>query len=40
LPTPQADAIFVPRVLTMDEGCFQAKFVYDDRLELVEWVEY
>ncbi|MDY7076433.1 MAG: NUDIX domain-containing protein [Chloroflexota bacterium] len=40
LPTPQADAIFAPRVLTMDEGCFQAKFVYDDRLELMEWVEY
>ncbi len=40
LPTPQADAVFAPRVLTMDEGCFQAKFVYDARLELVEWIEY
>jgi hypothetical protein len=24
----------------MDEGCFQAKFVYDVHLNLVEWVEY
>jgi len=40
LPIPQADAIFAPRVLTMNEGYFQAKFVYNERLELVEWVEY
>ncbi len=43
LPTPQADAIFAPRILAMDaadEGCFQAKFVYDADLKLVEWVEY
>jgi len=40
LAIPQADAIFAPRVLAMDEGCFQAKFVYDVHLNLVEWVEY
>ena len=40
LPIPQADAIFAPRVLAMTEGCFQAKFVRDGRLGLVEWIEY
>ncbi|MCK4473116.1 MAG: 8-oxo-dGTP diphosphatase [Anaerolineae bacterium] len=40
LPIPQADAIFAPRVLAMTEGCFQAKFVYDADLNLVEWIEY
>jgi 8-oxo-dGTP diphosphatase len=40
LPKPHADAIFAPRVLTMDEGLFQAKFVYDADLNLVEWVEH
>jgi len=40
LPIPQADAIFAPRVLAMNKGYFQAKFVYNERLELVEWVEY
>jgi 8-oxo-dGTP diphosphatase len=40
LPIPQADAIFAPRVLATSVGCFQAKFVYYDHLELVEWVEY
>ena len=40
LPIPQADAIFAPKVLTMDDGCFQAKFVYDADWNLVEWVEY
>jgi len=40
LPIPQADAIFAPRVLTMTEGCFQAKFVCDTDLNLVEWIEY
>jgi 8-oxo-dGTP pyrophosphatase MutT (NUDIX family) len=40
LPIPQADAIFAPRVLAMTEGCFQAKFVCDADLNLVEWVAY
>jgi 8-oxo-dGTP diphosphatase len=40
LPIPQADAIFAPRVLAMTGGCFQAKFVCDADLNLVEWVEY
>jgi 8-oxo-dGTP pyrophosphatase MutT (NUDIX family) len=40
LPIPQADAIFAPRVLTITEGCFQAKFVCDVDLNLVEWVAY
>jgi 8-oxo-dGTP diphosphatase len=40
LPIPQADAIFAPRVLTMNEGCFQAKFVYDADWNLLEWVEH
>lgn len=40
LPIPQADAIFAPRVLTAETGLFQAKFVYDADLKLVEWSEY
>ena len=40
LPKPQADAIFAPRILTADEGLFQAKFVYDAENRLVEWVEF
>ncbi len=40
LPIPQADMIFAPRVLRMDEGVFQAKFVYDEALKLVTWTEY
>lgn len=40
VPIPQADAAFAPRVLAMDEGLFQAKFVYDDALKLVTWTEY
>jgi 8-oxo-dGTP diphosphatase len=40
LPIPQADAIFAPRILAMTEGCFQAKFVCDADLNLVEWIEY
>ncbi len=40
LPIPQADMIFAPRVLRMEEGIFQAKFVYDAALKLVTWTEY
>ncbi|MGC9346955.1 MAG: NUDIX domain-containing protein [Anaerolineae bacterium] len=40
LPIPQADAVFAPRVLDPDEGMFEAKFVYDADLKLVEWVRY
>jgi 8-oxo-dGTP pyrophosphatase MutT (NUDIX family) len=40
LPKPEADAVFAPRVLTMTEGVFQAKFAYDAENRLVEWVEY
>jgi 8-oxo-dGTP diphosphatase len=40
LPKPQADAVFAPEILKTDEGLFQAKFVYDARNRLVEWVEY
>lgn len=40
LPIPQADQVFAPRVLQMEAGVFQAKFVYDHDLKLVEWVQY
>ncbi len=40
LSIPQADAIFAPRVLDPEAPLFQAKFVYDASLRLVEWVEY
>jgi 8-oxo-dGTP diphosphatase len=40
LSIPQADAIFAPRVLNPEAPLFQAKFVYDAGLRLVEWVEY
>ena len=40
LPKPKADAIFAPRILTTDEGLFQAKFVYDAKVKLVEWIEH
>ena len=39
-PIPQADAIFAPRVLHGPANLFQAKFVYDADLTLVEWVAY
>ena len=40
LPIPRADSIFAPRILAMTEGCFQAKFVLDANLKMLEWVEY
>jgi hypothetical protein len=40
VPIPQADVIFAPRILLADDGLFQAKFVYDDDLKLVTWMEY
>jgi 8-oxo-dGTP diphosphatase len=47
LPIPQADAIFAPRILRdevdeVDEEnrLFQAKFVYDADLKLIEWTQY
>jgi 8-oxo-dGTP diphosphatase len=40
LPIPQADEVFAPRVLNLDQRCFQAKFFHDADLNLVEWVEY
>jgi 8-oxo-dGTP diphosphatase len=46
LPIPQADAIFAPRILRDqdDEGkekrLFQAKFVYNADLKLIEWTQY
>lgn len=39
-PIPQADAIFAPKVLAMTGDCFQAKFIYDAHLNMVEWIEY
>ncbi len=40
LPIPQADAIFAPRILSSDQDFFHAKFVYDQELNLVRWIEY
>jgi ADP-ribose pyrophosphatase YjhB (NUDIX family) len=40
LNIPPADAIFAPQVLGAGKRCFQAKFVYDEQLKLVEWIEY
>jgi 8-oxo-dGTP diphosphatase len=40
LEIPQADAIFAPRVLASERSMFEAKFVYDADLRLVEWVAY
>ncbi len=40
LPIPQADAIFAPQVLTSEGEFFQAKFVYDADLKLVDWTAY
>ena len=40
LPIPPADEVFGPRVLAMEQGCFQAKFIHSADLKLVEWVEY
>jgi ADP-ribose pyrophosphatase YjhB (NUDIX family) len=40
LDIPPADAIFAPQVLGAGERCFQAKFIYDEKLKLVEWIEY
>jgi 8-oxo-dGTP diphosphatase len=40
LPIPEADRIFGPRILSPEEDFFQAKFVYGDDLELIEWTRY
>ncbi len=40
LDIPLADAIFAPRVLASEGDMFEAKFVYDADLRLVEWVAY
>ncbi len=40
LEIPQADAIFAPRILGTETGMFEAKFVYDAELKLVDWVAY
>ncbi|MBN1876003.1 MAG: 8-oxo-dGTP diphosphatase [Anaerolineae bacterium] len=43
VPIPQADAIFAPRILLGpdDENTlFQAKFIYDAQLCLIEWTVY
>jgi 8-oxo-dGTP pyrophosphatase MutT (NUDIX family) len=40
LPKPSADGIFAPKILTATSGLFQAKFVYDAKATLEEWVEY
>lgn len=40
LPIPQADAIFAPYVLTVQDGLFQAKFSYDVDCKLVSWEMY
>ncbi len=37
---PQADAIFAPRILRAGSGMFEAKFVYDSALQLVDWIAY
>lgn len=40
LPLPEADAIFAPRMLMAEGDMFEAKFVYDVDLRLVQWVVY
>ena len=40
LPKPGADAIFAPKILAATGGLFQAKFTYDAKVNLVEWVEH
>jgi len=40
VPIPQADVVFAPRILRNPTGLFQAKFVYDDDLKLVEWTQH
>lgn len=40
LPLPQADRIFTPRVLDTTTPFYEAKYIYDDDLTLVEVIEY
>nr|WP_290669203.1 8-oxo-dGTP diphosphatase [Ardenticatena sp.] len=40
LPLPQADRIFTPRVLATTTSFYEAKYIYDDALNLVEVIEY
>lgn len=40
MPIPQADAVFAPRVLAPESDFFHAKFIYDEKLILTEWIEY
>lgn len=39
LPIPQADKVFFPSVVDLDQPLYQAKFVYDEHLDLVEVIE-
>jgi len=39
LPIPQSDAIFFPCIIG-NGPLFRAKFIYDDRLGVVEWEQY
>jgi 8-oxo-dGTP diphosphatase len=40
LPIPQADAIFFPKVVDLGQSFYDARYVYDADLELVEVVEH
>jgi 8-oxo-dGTP diphosphatase len=40
LSIPQADAIFFPRIMSDNEPAYQAKFIYDSSLRLVQVEEF
>jgi hypothetical protein len=40
LPIPQADRVFAPQILESAAGMFEAKFLYDSSLSLLDCVIY
>lgn len=39
LPIPQGDKVFYPRIIDLDKPFFDARFVYDDNLDLAQVIE-
>ncbi|HEX9076911.1 MAG TPA: 8-oxo-dGTP diphosphatase [Anaerolineae bacterium] len=39
LPIPQGDRIFYPRIIDLEKPFFDARFVYDGKLDLVQVIE-
>ncbi len=39
LPIPQGDRVFYPRIIDLEKPFYDARFVYDDKLDLAQVIE-